>query len=83
MNQDPFLRVTLPQNSQQVSPAEWRRFRVELLKKLTKGVENESSVREHLMCQLLGLCRLVVVKYELRVKKSNGVVRLSIPRRDY
>lgn len=47
LTRDCRRRVTLPQNSQQITPAEWRRFMVELLSTLAKGMENESSVREH------------------------------------
>ena len=80
VNRNRWKKVKLARTGQGVSPAEWRRFRVELLLAIAQGYgEDEAAVREHVLRQLPESWRLAVVKQEMRRKANSSMVRVWIP----
>ena len=60
-----------------VTAAEWRRFRVEILAAVAQHPgEEEVAIREHILSQLPEAWRLAVVKRELRNKNQAKSVRV-------
>ena len=76
-----WRRVHLQQDRKgNISPAEWRRFRTEILAILDSDPgEDETAVREHILVQLPESWRAAVVKHELKLRAQTKLARVVLP----
>ena len=74
-----WKRLRLQRSANGVSPAEWRRFRVELSAMAQGFGDDETAVREHVLLQLPESWRLAVIKQEMRRKVNSNMVRVWVP----
>ena len=75
-----WRRVRLQQDHRgNVSPAEWRRFRTEILAILDSDPgEDETAIREHILVQLPESWRTTVVKHELKLRAQMKLARVVL-----